>query len=237
MPELNANIPQFEAWLQAWALWGEDCAEPRALHQCYVFALAAIPGRCLCFHVLMPNGAQIGRVPIHAIQSNPDLGPDRELGLDDLELWDVPSERCSVIEYDALSNMRIVAYLKNGDLRRGRYLFTVDYWGTPAAENAGDLGWKCHHVVELDGAGRLAALPNNRLCFLEGAFGVQPFAATEVPSYKTMRSTYHCEDGLRWRTSDDDRMFYGVGSGSHAPDSGEERSVLGDGGGAREDRE
>ena len=44
----------------------------------------------------------------------------------------------------------------------GQYMFTLDWYGHEDAEEAGDGGHKCAHVIALDD-GNFAAQPNNRI--------------------------------------------------------------------------
>lgn len=205
MPELNASIPQFECFVRDEFLYGLQRGHgeftPGMCH-----AISAVPGRAMGFHVLLNNGAHIGRLPIHAVVTK-DKAPAVDVEKPWLlQLWDVFAANVSVVEYDYLSGMRCRAVLADKSIHGGEYLFTVDYWGSSAAEAAGDGGWKAHNVCALDN-GWLCALPNNRLCFFEPSL-VRPFE--RPPDYVTMPRTWKVEDGSKWRTSDDDRMFYGV---------------------------
>ena len=200
---LNDDIPHFEVYVRSEFLQDfEEGSEGLIRGVCH--GVTAIPGRALGFHVLLENGAHIGRLPIHALAHSEDAPSDKEVW--ELQLWDCFSAQVSIHEFGWLSGMRVRVYLANGEKVGGEYLFTVDYWGNNNAENAGETGWKCHHIIQLDN-GLFAAQPNNRLCFFEPSM-VVPF--DEAPPYRTMTRTWKCEDGAKWRCSDDDRMFYTV---------------------------
>tara|TARA_R100000808_G_scaffold24885_1_gene59069 strand:- start:2300 stop:2938 length:639 start_codon:yes stop_codon:yes gene_type:complete len=200
---LNDDIPHFEVYVRTEFLQDfEEGSEGLIRGVCH--GVTAIPGRALGFHVLLENGAHIGRLPIHALAHSEDAPSDKEVW--ELQLWDCFSAQISIHEFGWLSGMRVRVYLANGEKIGGEYLFTVDYWGNNNAENAGETGWKCHHIIQLDN-GLFAAQPNNRLCFFEPSM-VVPF--DEAPPYRTMTRTWKCEDGAKWRCSDDDRMFYTV---------------------------
>ena len=200
---LNDDIPHFEVYVRSEFLQDfEEGSEGLIRGVCH--GVTAIPGRALGFHVLLENGAHIGRLPIHALAHSEDAPSDKEVW--ELQLWDCFSAQVSIHEFGWLSGMRVRVYLANGEKIGGEYLFTVDYWGNNNAENAGETGWKCHHIIQLDN-GLFAAQPNNRLCFFEPSM-VVPF--DEAPPYRTMTRTWKCEDGAKWRCSDDDRMFYTV---------------------------
>jgi len=68
-------------------------------------------------------------------------------------------------------------------------MFTVDWFGHEDAEEAGDGGHKCAHVIALDN-GNFAAQPNNRIQWFCPAF-VTPFQ--EKPDYKTNTAVWKVE--------------------------------------------
>jgi hypothetical protein len=200
VPELNADCPRFECYVRAEFLhafetgYGEYV--PGICH-----SVTSLAGHALGFNVLLNNGAHIGRLPIHALAHKT---PAEASWIWQLQLWNCFSYNVAVIEYEYLQEMRCKAWLTDGLERGGHYMFTVDYFGSADSESAGDGGWKCHHVIALDD-GRFAALPNNRLCFYEPAL-VTPF--TDKPGYKTMPRTWNVEDGGKWRTIGEGKMFY-----------------------------
>lgn len=204
---LNHNIPQFRCFVREPFLYGMD---PRKKGSCagMCFGVSTIENRALGFHVLLDDGACIGRLPIHALAMKVDAPPTL---LDDpglLQLWDCFSYHATVTEWDWLSEMRCRVTLPDKGVHGGKYLFTVDYYGSTTAEDAGDSGWKCHHVIELDN-GWLCAQPNNRVCWFEPS-AVTPFGAGETPDYLIMPRTWKTEDRTKWRTDETNRMFYGV---------------------------
>lgn len=68
-------------------------------------------------------------------------------------------------------------------------MFTLDWFGNEDAEEAGDGGHKCAHVVALDD-GNFAAQPNNRIQWFCPAF-VTPW--TDKPDYLTNTSVWKVE--------------------------------------------
>jgi len=200
---LNQDMPHMEVYVRSEYLHDfQEGSEGLVKGICH--GISSIPGRALGFHVLLENGAHIGRLPIHALIHKQDAPVVRDVW--ELQLWDCFSAQVSVHEFAWLSGLRVRVYLPDREVVGGQYLFTVDYWGNNGSENAGEAGWKCHHIIELDN-GLFAAQPNNRLCFFEPSV-VVPFQ--KVPGYKTMTRTWKCEDGSKWRCSDDDKMFYTV---------------------------
>jgi hypothetical protein len=168
--------------------------------RCCVFAVSSLAGRALGFHVMLENGAVIWRVPICALVHKADAPPT---ALDVLELWDCFSYHVSVSEFAFLKERRCETVLKDRSMRRGLYLFTVDWFASKDAEEAGDGGHKCAHILKLDD-GNFAAQPNNRIRWFDPAF-VTPFE--KKPDYQTNTHTWKVEN-RDWET--DDGMFYEV---------------------------
>jgi hypothetical protein len=124
---------------------------------CVVFAVCSLESRALLFHVLLKNGAQYARVPIHALVHKKEAP---SYNLEELEVYDCMSYDVVVNEFDYLSDMRVNVFTKSGDVLKGRYMFTVDWYGSVPAE-APDIHKNCH-IIELDN-GCYAAQPNNRI--------------------------------------------------------------------------
>ena len=207
MPTLNGDIPHFECLVRKEFLMDFKSGHGEFEHG-VAHGVCCMHGRCLCFHVLLENGAHIGRLPIHALVLKE--GAPRVPGSEPwrLQLWNCFSYQFSVHEFSWLHGLRCRVHLADGTTPGGAYFCTIDYFGTSAAEAAGDAGWKCHHLIMLDD-GRIAAQPNNRICWFEASC-VEPFPPDQPPKYVTMQKTWDCEDGRKWRTEDTEKMFYGV---------------------------
>ncbi len=202
---MNLNIPRFECFVRDEYLYAFESGHGR-FTKGICHSMVTIEGRALGFNVLLNNGAHIGRLPIHALVTSKNAPRIFPGDVWRLQLWDCFSYQSECIEYSHLSGMRCKVFLPDKSCEGGEYWFTIDYYGNASSEEAGDSGWKCHHIIELDN-GLLVAQPNNRVCFFEPA-SVVPFEKT--PRYKTMERTWKTEDGTKWRTEDSNAMFYGV---------------------------
>lgn len=198
---LNADVPEWHCFLRAEFLYDCDPAYRGQVVPVCVFGIASVAGRALGFHVLVENGAQIARVPLHALTAKRDA-PARPLPA--LQLWNCFSYEVAVTEYEYLQEMRVRAYLGDRTVEPGTYCFTIDWCGSASAEAAGPGGHKCAHVIALDD-GNYAALPNNRLQWLEPSCG-KPWK--ERPDYRINTHTWKVEDGDQMLTEDSDRFFY-----------------------------
>lgn len=185
MPELNVNVPRIYCLLRKEFLYDGQSHHDEFLKVC-VFAAASIPGYALGWHVLTENGAVIWRLPLQALCHREDA---RRLPLDWLQFWDCFSADVTCTTFERLQNCRVRVQLKDRTWQGGQYLFTLDWHGNPDAEEAGDGGHKCAHVIALDD-GNFAAQPNNRIQWFCPAF-VTPFK--EKPDYITNTRVWKVE--------------------------------------------
>lgn len=179
------NIPRVYCFLRTEFLYDDESHHGELLKVC-VFAAASVPGRALGFHVLTENGAVIWRLPIHAFCHKPDAP---KMPLDWLQFWDCFSDEISCTKFERLADARVRVQLRDRSWEGGQYLFTLDWHGNEDAEQAGDGGHKCAHILALDN-GNFAAQPNNRLQWFCPAF-VTPFETK--PDYLTNTGVWKVE--------------------------------------------
>lgn len=158
MATLNVNIPRFYCELRKEFLYDGTAHVGEFVKVC-VFGVASVYGHALGFHVLTDNGAVVWRLPIHALCHKPDA-PARPL--DWLQFWDCFSHEVSCTVFERLADCRVRVQLRDREWIGGQYMFTLDWYGHEDAEEAGDGGHKCAHVIALD-EGNFAAQPNNRI--------------------------------------------------------------------------
>lgn len=196
---MNASIPRFRCWVRDRYLHGRD--RRTDVTPAVAFGVASIPGRALGFHVLLRNGAMVGRLPVAALTTRPEAA---EIPTHELELWNAFAYDVNVVEYDFLEGMRCDVTLRSGARVGGSYLFTVDWYGSADAEDVGDLGWKCGHVLSLDD-GNLAIQPNNRIRWAEPSF--VDLKLPWPPPYKTIDAIDRCEQHGRWTIAGEGMFF------------------------------
>ena len=185
MAKLNTDIPRFYCYLRLEFLYDGTSHFGEFVKVC-VFGAASIPGRAIGFHVLTENGATIWRVPIHALVHKTDAPP---IPLDHLQFWDCFSYDVACTNFDRLREARVRVHLKTGEWVGGQYMFTLDWYGSEDAEEAGDGGHKCAHLIALDD-GNFCAQPNNRLQWFCPAF-ITPY--TSKPDYLTNTRVWKVE--------------------------------------------
>jgi hypothetical protein len=193
---LNVNIPRFYCLLRKEFLYDGLAHHNEFLNVC-VFGVSSIKGRALGFHVLTDNGAVIWRLPIHALCHKSDAP---SVPLDWLQFWDCFSYEVSCTTFDRLQDSRVRVQLKDRSWECGQYMFTIDWFASEDAEEAGDGGHKCAHIMALDN-GNFAAQPNNRIQWLCPAF-ITPFK--EKPDYLTNTRVWKVER----ETETSQRYFY-----------------------------
>jgi hypothetical protein len=182
---LNTNIPRFYCLLRKEFLYDRQAHQGEFVNVC-VFGVASVYGRALGFHVLTENGAVIWRLPLHALCHKREAPAQP---LDWLQFWDCFSYEISCLVFERLRECRVRVQLKDQSWEGGQYMFTLDWYGHEDAEEAGDGGHKCAHVIALDN-GNFAAQPNNRLQWFCPAF-VTPFK--DKPDYVTNTGVWKVE--------------------------------------------
>jgi hypothetical protein len=177
MSTLNVNIPHFYCFLRKEFLYDSQAHQGEFIKVC-VFGASSIQGRALGFHVLIENGATFWRLPIHALCHRQDA-PQMELAC--LQVWDCASYEMSAITFDRIFEARVKVHLADNKWYPGAYMFTLDWHGSVEAQDSGDGGHKCAHIISLDN-GNYAAMPNNCIQWFDPCF-VTPFK--EKPDFKT----------------------------------------------------
>ena len=129
----------------------------------YVFGFRAEPHRVPMFQVMLENGAQWARVPVHMICSKPCDPLSLELSV----WWDSYSRHCTVHEFSFLRDHSVKCYGRDKETRYGNYLFTID-WGTGGWSEIPDQH-KNHHIIALE-TGQWVAYPNNRLIWTDDSW-------------------------------------------------------------------
>ena len=206
MAFLNADVDHFECLVRRKYLYNMDetkCGFEDGL----AFGVASVPGVAVGFHVMLRNGAVIGRLPVSALAHKHEA-PD--WGIERLQLWDCPYGDLSVHRYRWLAGIQCDVRLGR-EWHRGEYMLTIDWCGSVAAEGAGETAAKCGHLIKLDN-GLYCIQPNNRIRWYEASFVTRPFE--DRPDYVTMNHIFKCERGSRrWQAEDTDKMFYEVEKG------------------------
>jgi len=201
MSFLNENIPHFNCLLRQEYIYNHE--EGQGLYiPATAFAVCSIQTRAIGFHVMTENGAIIERMPVSALCTKPNEKQDHSV----LELWDCFSYHVAVIRYGFLRDLSCTVKLKDGKSHEGRYMFTVDWAHNEYADNPGEGGHKCAHIIELDN-GNIAAQPNNRIRWHEAAT-LQNYDFPHPP--KTNTYVYQCETKDKWITEDSDHFEYAV---------------------------
>ena len=152
---LIADTPYLEVFIRKEFLY-DEADHVGEFVPAVVFGFRAEPARGPMFQVMLESGAQWARVPIHKICSKP-CDP---LPLEQCIWWDNYGYEFVVHSFDFLKNMTVTALGRDKIIRKGKYLFTIDWAKTGWSEVADQH--KNHHVIALD-TGPWIAYPNNRL--------------------------------------------------------------------------
>jgi len=109
-----------------------------------VFGFRAEPARVPMFQIMTEHGAQWARVPIHMIVSKP-CDP---LPIEQCCWWDSYGYDFSIHSFAALKNHSVTALGRDGIIRRGNYLFTIDWMRSGWSEISDQH--KNHHIIALE---------------------------------------------------------------------------------------
>jgi len=183
---LVANTPPTRIWINEALL---TKTEENNWLEGTIHAVHSIPGQMALFSVLLSNGANISRVPLHWLTTRPSL---ELLPATEAQLWNNLSYGVVCFVYQHLSGVHTSVKLRSGSVQSGTYLFTIQYWGSRYADGAGPLGNKDCHIIALD-SGHLIGYPNNRISWNEPA-ATTPFSwCGPVPKYKVINEIFSCE--------------------------------------------
>lgn len=185
MPTFNVDLPRFYCLLRKEFLYDGKSHHGEFVKVC-VFGASSIQSRALGFHVLTENGAVMWRLPIHALCHKTDAPI---VPIDWLQFWDCFSYQMEATVFDRLKDLRVRVQMRDRSWEGGQYLFTLDWCGSEDAEEVGDGGHKCAHVIALDN-GNFAAQPNNRIQWFCPAF-ITPFK--DKPDYVTNTRVWKVE--------------------------------------------
>jgi hypothetical protein len=198
---LNADFPRMPCLVRKEYLYDLSSHHGEFMNA-VIFGVCSLHGRALGFHALLANGAMIWRLPISALAHRTDAPHlDHEI----LQLWDCFSYDLAVTEFAYLEGLRCKVVLKDRKPYEGEYVATIDWCGTAEAEDPGETGHKCGHLIALDN-GCFCLQPNNRIQWFEPSFITPP--ADWPPDYRTNTHVWRCERERKWTTTDE--YFYDV---------------------------
>jgi len=152
---LIADCPIVQGFVRKEFLYDEEQGHGEFV-KAVIFGVRAEPARAPMFQVMLESGAQWARVPIDKIC----LRHCAPLPIGQLVWWDCYGYDFAVHQFSFLKNHKVTALGRDGEIRTGNYLFTIDWMRTGWSEIPDQH--KNHHVIGLQ-AGQLIAYPNNRL--------------------------------------------------------------------------
>lgn len=124
----------------------------------------SLSNQALQFQVLLNTGALFTGLPAHAICFEEDA-PDRELI--DCQMWDTISSDIEFIQFKTLLYMPCTVKLKNEEIIKGEYLFSIDHIGDlDLSRDATE--WKMFHAIQSE-EGNLHIYPQYRIKFTDDA--------------------------------------------------------------------
>lgn len=130
----------------------------------YIHAFSARPASVPAFDVMLHCGARWSAVPIHMLATRECEPIDPGIAC----WWDCFSNNFEVVELALLKGLRCQMRGRDGTVREGNYLFTIDWRGLWA-----DLPdqHKNHHVIA-GKDGHIFAYPNNKIRWIDQSYVV-----------------------------------------------------------------
>lgn len=135
------------------------------------------------FSVLLESGALYTGLPINAITNA------EPLPLNLAQAYDCIGSSIEVITLDLLRYMECSVKFFNGEVRKGLYLFSIDFVDENGLARH-PVQWKQFHVIKLDD-GALVAYPQYRIQFLDIA--LCPDSTRPLPAYQYNTSVWLSE--------------------------------------------
>jgi hypothetical protein len=205
---LNIDIPTFVSYLDSSFFYDKLPSVNAERIPVEVFSYTSIPQRCGLFSVMTEYGSQHARVPIHYLRT--DINGGSDYPLDWLQLWDSMSYYCSININAYTKNRAAKIILKNQNLEKAQYLFTIDWcFGSDYQLGYGEMaaGHKCGHVFK--GNGQYFIQPNNRVLWMDGGSWIAK-TFDKKPNWKVFSKEFSCEHtGSRWVSkSEEEEYFY-----------------------------
>ena len=201
MAYLNHNIPPFSAYIRNEYLYNHTKGHD-TFSFCDVHCIASVERRALLFEVLLPNGVNWTRRPIHSLVWKKDA-PKHPLNIH--MYWDCFSPYVNVQRRNRLANCRAELLDWKGVKRKGTYMFTVDWgWEDKGAildtNFSEDPEHKCGHMFRMD-EGTFFCYPNNRIVWYDDAFMEERLQSN--PGYLIDQNFYTVENTREESITDD----------------------------------
>lgn len=201
MPTLNASLPEHLYCLVRREFLHNLEGDHGEFSEAVLLGVTSVPSRAMGFTVLLEDGSQFARLPIHALVTRSDAPL---LDVAALQAWDCFGYEFAVTCFDYLREMGCVAHLPGGVAESATYICMFDWY---------DNGWsdepsqhKTLHLLALDN-GCFALQPNNRIQWIDRSF-TSPWR--QRPSYLTNTHRWHAEERSEVPPEDRRRYFYGL---------------------------
>lgn len=193
MSQLNANTPYIQCKIRKEITGLDEDLEG------FIFGCKSMINRPMLFHFQGGNGAVFWNQYISAFYHGEKyeiLDEDEQKRLTLLETWDCQSNSIATTTFAFLQNKRVDIFCRDGKVRSGHYLFTIDdYEGDSNQINVGyanDQDSKCFHFIALDD-GNLCIHPNNVARWHNPDF-IKPYNFNNPPKIKLYTDQISSED-------------------------------------------
>ncbi len=210
MQYIHGSCPTIRCWLRCEHMHNGE-SHHGEVERCTISMVTSWAGRALGFDAVTERGARFTHLPLHAFvhgmnEQEAKAATTYELGA--LELWDCFSYSFDCMVDEFWAGHRVECRLRGVDKPVGGVALWMVAWA-PDRRDTGCVSipeeHKQAHIIQLDG-GQYAALPNNRLRWLEPSFVTKPLPPEVARGYRTNHREWSVE--AAWATEDSDAYFY-----------------------------
>lgn len=156
----NSNLPSIKVWVNSSYIY-KDVTDPTPVEG-FLVGVRCLQNQTYQFHVLLRNGAFYVGIPPHMLSFSPTINSHP---LSDACMWDAVSSDIEVITYDLLRYMPCTVKLRNGNIVKAMYMFTLDCVGNTGLARDGE-NWKSSHILKAED-GSMLVYPQYRIKFTD----------------------------------------------------------------------
>lgn len=176
---MNNNVEPFECLVRKEAIMDYQSGHNEYL-SCVAFGVKTLAGHPLYWIIQLNNGILYHPILTSALCWRPCSA----LKDTETERWDNPSYQSEVITFDWLAEQQMDVTLPDKTTLKGRYWFSIDFYGTEEAESGSNIGHKHKHFIKLNN-GNFCAYPNTYIrgytkCFTDSTETITPNVATKA---------------------------------------------------------
>lgn len=173
----NANTPAIPCYIRNSFLLPVEHPKYLGVTEAYMLSMRCLYGQAPQFNILLDTGAIFTGLPTHSICFRKDSLP---IELPEAQLYDAVGSDIEVFVMETLQYAKCTVKCTSGQIRQGKYLFTLDFVGNTGLSRD-PYNWKQMHCIE-SSCGNLLIYPQYRVKILDMALA--PRCEENLPPYQ-----------------------------------------------------